>query len=73
MLRDLMLTWERSRTAVLPPLVDGRDVMRLLGVQSGPIVGKILDRVRDEQESGEITDRRRALALIRQIGRDQRG
>jgi len=71
-LRDLMLTWESTRAAVLPPLVDGRDVMRVLGVESGPIVGKILDRIRDEQESGEITDRRRAIARVRRMGQDRR-
>jgi poly(A) polymerase len=56
----------RSRRP-LPSLVDGRDVIRILGIGPGPKVGEILDRVREEQESGAVGTRAEALRLIERI------
>lgn len=56
----------RSRRP-LPGLVDGRDVIRVLGIAPGPKVGEILERVREEQESGAVGTRAEALRLIERI------
>lgn len=47
-----------------PPLVTGRDVIRL-GYEPGPIVGYILHCIREKQVRGEIGDRKQALAYLR--------
>jgi poly(A) polymerase len=48
-----------------PTLITGRDVMRL-GYEPGPIVGHILQCVREKQIRGEIGDREQALAFLRE-------
>jgi tRNA nucleotidyltransferase/poly(A) polymerase len=51
----------------LPRLVDGRDVIRLLGIAPGPKVGRILEKVREEQEAGVVKSRAEALRVIERI------
>jgi len=48
-----------------PPLVTGRDVMRL-GYEPGPVVGHILQYIREKQIRGELGDRQQALAFLRE-------
>ena len=43
-----------------PRLLSGDDVMRLLGVPPGPLVGRALAVVQEEAEAGEITSREEA-------------
>ena len=47
----------------LPPLVDGRRLMRGLGIGPSPLVGRLLEEIRAAQEDGEIRTEREALAL----------
>jgi len=64
-LLDLIEMWE-ARTAAPPPtLVDGRDVMRLLGLTPGPEIGRVLDNVREAQEDGAVRTRGQALAYLK--------
>jgi tRNA nucleotidyltransferase/poly(A) polymerase len=67
-LASLLEAWQASTAAVLPSLVDGRDVMRVLGLAPGPEVGRILERVREAQVEGRLRDRRQALAYLRKCG-----
>lgn len=46
-------------------LLDGRDVMKTLGVPPSPLVGKILEAVAVAQVEGEVADKESALAFIR--------
>jgi poly(A) polymerase len=64
-LRELLAIAERSRKRPLPRLLDGRDVMRILGVEAGPAVGRALSRIREQQESGELRSRKEAIAFLR--------
>ncbi len=48
-----------------PPLITGTDIMRL-GYEPGPVVGYILNCVREKQIRGEIGDRQQALAYLRE-------
>lgn len=72
-LRELLLALlqlgEGSRSEPLPRLVDGRDVMRVLGLPPGPRVGRLLDRVRERQESGALHSREEALAYLAALRR----
>jgi poly(A) polymerase len=66
-LRSLLALQAQTRRLPLPRLIDGRDVMRVLGLPPGPRVGRLLDRVRHGQEEGAISTRRQALALLRRL------
>ena len=50
-----------------PPLVNGTDIMRELGLPPSKQIGLILEAIRDAQASGEIMTREDALALAVQV------
>lgn len=47
------------------PLLDGRVLMQQLGLAAGPLVGQLLDAVREAQLAGEIASAEQALAVAR--------
>jgi len=54
--------FHRREEAVNPPaLITGDDVMKALGLEPGPQVGKVLDAVREAQAVGEVRTREEAL------------
>jgi hypothetical protein len=58
--------WERRRERVDPPvLIDGHVLQRELGLRPGPLIGELLEVVREAQVSGEVHTREEALALVR--------
>jgi poly(A) polymerase len=64
--------FQRHDEVVAPlALIGGDDVQRVLGVQPGPIVGKVLERVREEQAAGEIRTRQEALQLVKHLFEQQ--
>jgi len=64
-LLSLLELWATRAAAPPPSLVDGRDVMRVLGLGPGPEVGRILDGVREAEDDGTVRTRREALAYLR--------
>lgn len=56
-----------------PRLLDGADVMRLLGVQPGPLVGQLLDELEEAQGLQEVMDKQQAEAFVKEryLQRDQ--
>jgi poly(A) polymerase len=57
---------EDGREVLSPPvLVTGRDVMKLLEISSGPMVGEILGQLRHLQSDGEIRTREEAIRFLR--------
>lgn len=58
--------WERPAETVSPPrLLDGNTVMSEFDLQPGPLVGEILEVVREAQATGKISTREEALAFCR--------
>jgi len=58
----------RQQIIVKPAwLIDGNDLISILGMQPGAILGKILDKVHEAQASGEITSREEALDYTRYL------
>jgi putative nucleotidyltransferase with HDIG domain len=51
---------------VVPPLINGKDVIDL-GVEQGKRIGELLSAVREAQMSGEIRTREEALSLARSM------
>jgi len=57
----------RQEHAVRPSrLINGEDIMRLLGIPPGPTVGHLLETILEAQASGQIYTREEALALARE-------
>jgi len=55
-----------ERVIVEPPkLVDGDDLMSALGIPPGPLLGELLELVREAQAAGEVTTREEAIAVAR--------
>lgn len=54
-----------DRLVAPPPLVDGSQLKTELGLESGPLVGRLLDFIREEQVVGHISTTAEALAAAR--------
>ncbi len=57
----------------LSPLVTGSDLMRELGLDEGPQIGKLLEAIREAQAEGEVTTREEALSLARRLLQKREG
>ena len=50
-----------------PKILDGHEIMKILNLDPGPQIGKLLEELREAQGAGEISTREQALAYIRQL------
>jgi tRNA nucleotidyltransferase/poly(A) polymerase len=58
--------WEKPQEIVAPPrLLDGNELMKALGLQPGPQLGKLLEAIREAQATGKVADREAALEYAR--------
>lgn len=56
--------WEKPEESVSPKrILDGHDVITEYDLESGPLVGRLLEAVREEQAAGKVTSRKEALAF----------
>lgn len=53
-----------QQVASLPRLLGGNDVMSLLGIQAGPLVGEIMLALNEAQQFKEVTDVAQAKAFV---------
>ncbi|HET9222157.1 MAG TPA: polynucleotide adenylyltransferase, partial [Roseiflexaceae bacterium] len=53
-----------------PPLLNGNDLMQALGIEPGPLVGRLLAAVGEAQAGGDITTREEGIALARRLMQD---
>jgi poly(A) polymerase len=58
---------EHQQIIAPPPLVDGRDLIRQLGIEPGPQVGALLKRLLEEQAAGVIQTKKEALDLAERL------
>ena len=65
--RTLLEAWyEKKEEQVNPPiLLDGNDIMQELALQPGPLIGKLLEAVREAQAVGDVSTREQAMDLAR--------
>jgi putative nucleotidyltransferase with HDIG domain len=54
-----------------PRLITGRDIMARLALPEGPLIGRILEAIREAQATGEVRDAGDALALARRLAAGQ--
>jgi poly(A) polymerase len=64
---DYLMKWYYEQQSQVRPvkLVDGHDLMNNLGLAPGPLLGELLEAVREAQAAGEITTREEALEYAR--------
>jgi putative nucleotidyltransferase with HDIG domain len=67
--RGLLEAWFEGRSETVDPelLLDGTDIMRLVGVPPGPTVGMLLEDLREAQASGEVNTRPEAEDLVHSL------
>lgn len=64
----LALRFERASEVIEPPrLLDGDELMAALGLPPGPLVGTLLEEIREAQAAGEVHTREEALARAREV------
>lgn len=64
----------KQLSLVAPPrFVTGHDLMRLFELSPGPLIGELLEAVKEAQASREITTREEALALVQQLLNTRQG
>ena len=49
----------------LPKLIDGNDLMRTFDLEPGPLIGDLLETVREAQAEGLVSSREEATELLR--------
>ncbi|MGM0399904.1 MAG: hypothetical protein ACQEQT_01225 [Chloroflexota bacterium] len=63
----LRIWFERYEEIVAPPsLLSGHDVIRLLGIEPGPIVGRALQQLTEAQVEGRVSTKEEAETYLRQ-------
>ncbi len=64
---DHVLRMRLQETGVVAPprLLRGDELMSALGLTAGPVVGRLLEEIREAQAAGEISNRDEAVALAR--------
>ena len=54
--------WEKPEETVAPPrLVDGNEIMQVFELKPGPVIGHVLDAIREAQAAGEVSTREEAV------------
>lgn len=56
---------QRDQVIDPPPLLTGRDLIDTLGITEGHLIGLLLNRLKEAQAMGQVTDREAALAFIK--------
>ena len=59
--------FEQESVVAPPKLIDGHDLINVLGINQGPKIGELLEAVREAQASGELTTREEALSYIKRL------
>ena len=59
--------WEKPQEIVAPPrLINGLDVMNEYQLEAGPLIGQLLEAIREAQATGKVLTREEALAFGRE-------
>lgn len=56
-----------QEVVTLKPLIGGHDIMRLLNLNSGPVVGELLKALEEARDLKEVVDRAQAEAFVKEL------
>jgi poly(A) polymerase len=67
----LLTAWFEEKSSVVDPprLINGNDLMDRFALQPGPLVGELLETIREAQAAGQIETQTQALRLAEEIVR----
>lgn len=66
--------WEKPEEVVAPPrLLNGNDLIKELGLKPGPVIGQLLESIRENQAAGKIETREQALTFAREEMKNLKG
>ncbi len=69
----VMAEYLAEKSLVAPPrLIDGHDLIHVFGLKPGPMIGELLETVREAQAGAEVTTRDEALAYIERLVRGRK-
>lgn len=57
----------KPRLERLPKLLDGREIMEILNIKAGPILGKIIDELKEAQIAKTVNNKEEAAGFIKRI------
>ncbi|HNB21502.1 MAG TPA: HD domain-containing protein [Candidatus Melainabacteria bacterium] len=57
----------QEEVVTLKPLIGGHDIMRLLNLNSGPVVGELLKALEEARDLKEVVDRGQAEAFVKDL------
>ena len=60
-----------GKTTALVPLVNGHELMHILGIEQGVVVGNLLEQVMEAQVAGEVSTRSGAIELAQRLYREE--
>jgi poly(A) polymerase len=63
--------FEEAGPSSPPKIIDGYEIMELLGIPAGRIIGALLESLREAQAAGEIKDKNQAVDYIKQLYHDR--
>lgn len=56
-----------NEIVTLKPLLGGHDIMQLLGLKSGPVIGELLKALEEARDLREVEDRAQAEAFVKEL------
>jgi len=59
--------FEEESVTAPPKLINGHDLIDILGLNPGPKIGELLEAVREAQAAGEVTSREEALDYVNHL------
>ena len=59
--------YEEESLSEPPKLVDGHDIMQAFQLGPGPVIGELLEALREAQAAGEVADRQQALDYVKNL------
>lgn len=66
------LFFKEQEAEPLPKLVGGDELIRELGIRPGPLVGRLLEKIHEEQKLGNIRTREEALSTAARLSGEDR-
>jgi putative nucleotidyltransferase with HDIG domain len=74
-IRTLLEAWWENKDEVIspPPVLDGNDLMKELGLKPGPIIGQLLRSIQEAQATGKVVNRRQALDIATELLAESNG
>jgi hypothetical protein len=61
----LRMRFQEQKVVAPQKLIDGGDLIDALGLTPGPLVGDLLEGIREAQAGGEVSTREEAIAFAR--------